>query len=156
MKLTRNDLPEPDVAQQTALKLLAPLAKKSRDTNCPLRPVKISPLGLVLRRAFLKRIAAWTSATAFGLHTVDLALRFWDLGAANLQHGQFYMSLMAWFFVLIFFVLWWRLKHDFLSMITAPLALILFTSSAIYLRNNLVLIKFISFFSKTCSQMKEI
>ena len=87
------------------------------------------PLGLVLRRAALKRVAALTSATAFGLHTVDLGLRFMELGAANLQHGQFYMSLMAWFFVLIFFVLWWKLKHDFLSMITAPLALILFSSS---------------------------
>ena len=87
------------------------------------------PLGLVLRRQALKRIAAWTSAAAFGLHTVDLGLRSMELGAANLQHGQFYMSLMAWFFVLIFFVLWWKLKHDFLSMITAPLALILFSSS---------------------------
>lgn len=87
------------------------------------------PLGLALRRPALKRIAAWTSAAAFGLHTVDLGLRFMEVGAANLQHGQFYMSLMAWFFVLIFFVLWWKLKHDFLSMITAPLALILFSSS---------------------------
>jgi len=87
------------------------------------------PLGLVLRQAALKRIAAWTSVAAFALHTMDLVLRFVELGAANLQHGQFYMSLMAWFFVLIFFVLWWRLKHDFLSMITAPLALILFSSS---------------------------
>ena len=87
------------------------------------------PLGLVLRQAALKRIAAWTSVAAFALHTMDLVLRFVELGAANLQHGQFYMSLMAWFFVLIFFVLWWRLKHAFLSMITAPLALILFSSS---------------------------
>jgi ABC-type transport system involved in cytochrome c biogenesis permease subunit len=87
------------------------------------------PLGLVLRRPFLKRAAAWTSVTAFGLHTVDLVVRFTELGALSLQHGQFYMSLLAWFFVLIFFVLWWRLKHDFLSMITAPLALVLFSSS---------------------------
>jgi len=87
------------------------------------------PLGLVLRRPFLKRAAAWASVTAFGLHTVDLVVRFIELGASSLQHGQFYMSLLAWFFVLIFFVLWWRLKHDFLSMITAPLALVLFSSS---------------------------
>ena len=87
------------------------------------------PLGLVLRRPSLKRAAAWTSVTAFGLHTVDLVVRFVEIGASNLQHGQFYMSLLAWFFVLIFFVLWRRLKHDFLSMITAPLALVLFASS---------------------------
>lgn len=87
------------------------------------------PLGLVLRRAFLKRIAVWTSVAAFALHTVDLAVRFIEIGAVNLQHGQFYMSLLAWFFVLVFFVLWSRLKHDFLAMITAPLALVLFSSS---------------------------
>lgn len=87
------------------------------------------PLGLVLRRAFLKRIAVWTSVAAFALHTVDLAVRFIEIGAVNLQQGQFYMSLLAWFFVLVFFVLWSRLKHDFLAMITAPLALVLFSSS---------------------------
>lgn len=87
------------------------------------------PLGLLLRRALLKRAAVWTAGIAFGLHTVDLVLRSAELGAANLQHGQFYMSLLAWFFVLIFYVLWWRLKHDFLAMITAPLALVLFSSS---------------------------
>lgn len=87
------------------------------------------PLGLLLRRTLLKRAAVWTAGIAFGLHTVDLVLRSAELGAANLQHGQFYMSLLAWFFVLIFYVLWWRLKHDFLAMITAPLALVLFSSS---------------------------
>ena len=87
------------------------------------------PLGLVLRRPLLKKAAVWTSVLAFVLHTVDLGVRFVEIGAANLQHGQFYMSLLAWFVVLIFFVLWRRLKHDFLAMITAPLALVLFSSS---------------------------
>ena len=87
------------------------------------------PLGLVLRRPLLKKAAVWTSVAAFVLHTADLGVRFAEIGAANLQHGQFYMSLLAWFVVLIFFVLWRRLKHDFLAMITAPLALVLFSSS---------------------------
>jgi ABC-type transport system involved in cytochrome c biogenesis permease subunit len=87
------------------------------------------PLGLGLHRPLLKRLAVWTSVAAFSMHTVDLGVRFAEIGAANLQHGQFYMSLMAWFFVLVFFVLWHRLKHDFLAMITAPLALVLFSSS---------------------------
>lgn len=87
------------------------------------------PLGLVLRRPPLKKAAVWTSVAAFALHTVDLGVRFVEIGAVNLQQGQFYMSLLAWFVVLIFFVLWRRLKHDFLSMITAPLALVLFSSS---------------------------
>ena len=84
------------------------------------------PLGLLLRQPGLKRAAVWTSVTAFALHTVDLVLRFAELGAANLHQRQFYMNLLAWFFVLIFFALWWRLKHDFLSIVTAPLALVLF------------------------------
>ena len=88
-----------------------------------------SPLGLLLRQPGLKRAAVWTSVTAFALHTVDLVLRFAELGAANLHQRQFYMNLLAWFFVLIFFALWWRLKHDFLSIVTAPLALVLFSSS---------------------------
>lgn len=87
------------------------------------------PMGLLLRRASLKRVAIWTSATALGLHSVDLVVRLTEQGTTNFMQGQFYMSLMAWFFVLVFFVLWWRLQHDFLSMITAPLALVLFTSS---------------------------
>lgn len=87
------------------------------------------PLGLVLRRPILKKAAVWTSVAAFALHTVDLGVRFIEIGAVNLQQGQFYMSLLAWFVVLIFFVLWRRLKHDFLAMITAPLALVLFSSS---------------------------
>ncbi|GAB6112059.1 cytochrome C assembly family protein [Desulfomicrobium salsuginis] len=87
------------------------------------------PLGLVLRRSILKKAAVWTSVAAFALHTVDLGVRFVEIGAVNLQQGQFYMSLLAWFVVLIFFVLWRRLKHDFLAMITAPLALVLFSSS---------------------------
>ncbi len=87
------------------------------------------PIGLGLRYAALKRAATWTSGAALALHTVDLIMRLTDTGASTLQHGQFYISLLGWFIVLMFFVLWWRLKHDFLSMITAPLALILFSSS---------------------------
>lgn len=87
------------------------------------------PLGLVMRRPMLKQIANWTSVAAFALHSVDLALRFVDTGLVNFQQGQFYLSLLAWSFVLIFFVLRWRLKHDFLTMITTPLALVLFSSS---------------------------
>lgn len=87
------------------------------------------PLGLLLRQSILKRLAIGMSVAAFALHSADLVLRFIELGTANLYHGQFYLNFLAWIFVLIFFVLWWRLKHDFLSMISAPLALILFSSS---------------------------
>lgn len=89
----------------------------------------VYPLGLVLRRTRIKWVAIWASVAAFALHTVLLTLRFTQPGLASLQQGQFYMSLLAWFFVLIFFLLWWRLHHDFLAIITAPLALVLFSSS---------------------------
>ncbi|NLW80903.1 MAG: cytochrome c biogenesis protein CcsA [Desulfovibrionales bacterium] len=89
----------------------------------------IYPLGLAWRQNLLKRAATWASMAAFVLHTVDLVMRLTVTGTNPLQQGQFYMSLLGWIFVLIFFVLWWKLKHDFLSMITSPLALILFSSS---------------------------
>ncbi|GAB1409604.1 cytochrome c biogenesis protein CcsA [Desulfovibrionales bacterium] len=87
------------------------------------------PLGLGFRRADIKRLATWTTGSAFALHSVDLVLRLTESGADALQHGQFYMSLLGWFFILVFLLLWWRLRHDFLAMISSPLALVLFSSS---------------------------
>ncbi|NLY40489.1 MAG: cytochrome c biogenesis protein CcsA [Desulfovibrionales bacterium] len=87
------------------------------------------PLGLGLRLAPVKRLATWTTGIAFALHSIDLVLRLTESGADALQHGQFYMSLLGWFFIFVFLLLWWRLRHDFLAMISSPLALVLFSSS---------------------------
>jgi len=88
------------------------------------------PLGLGLRRAALKKAATRASALGFGLHTVDLGLA--GIFEPNiLHHGQFHISLLAWLCVLLFFVAWWRLRHDFFSLITAPLALVLFCGSLV-------------------------
>jgi ABC-type transport system involved in cytochrome c biogenesis permease subunit len=88
------------------------------------------PLGLGLRQPLCKKAASLASALGFLLHTADLAAAGL-LQADVLQHGQFYISLLAWLCVLVFFVAWWRFKHDFLSLITAPLAVVLFTGSMV-------------------------
>lgn len=86
------------------------------------------PLGLALRRGRIKQAATLAAAVGFGLHTVDLTAA--SLLEANLlQQGQFYVSLMGWCCVLLFFVAWWRLRHDFLALIAAPLALLFFVGS---------------------------
>ncbi|MFP4397854.1 MAG: cytochrome c biogenesis protein CcsA [Desulfonatronovibrio sp.] len=69
------------------------------------------------------------TASGFGLHTLDLVLKY-SLGIGQvLTQSQFYISLLAWSFLIIYFILWWRLKLKFLSITAAPLALLLFTGS---------------------------
>jgi ABC-type transport system involved in cytochrome c biogenesis permease subunit len=69
------------------------------------------------------------TATGFGLHSLDLVLKY-TLGIGEiLTQSQFYISLLAWSFLLIYFFLWWRLKLKFLSITAAPMALLVFTGS---------------------------
>lgn len=88
------------------------------------------PLGLGLRLPICKKTASVASVLGFALHTVDLIAAGF-MQADVLQHGRFYISMLAWLCVFVFFVAWWRLKHDFLSLITAPLAVVLFTGSMV-------------------------
>ncbi|MFO7727039.1 MAG: cytochrome c biogenesis protein CcsA [Desulfonatronovibrio sp.] len=69
------------------------------------------------------------TASGFGLHSLDLVLKY-SLGIGQvLTQSQFYISLLAWSFLVIYFLLWWRLKLKFLSITAAPLALLVFTGS---------------------------
>ena len=85
--------------------------------------------GVLGKNSTLKRACLGITLTAFGLHTVDLGLKFLLEHDFVLSQGQFYLSLLAWTFLLIYFLVWWRLKLQFLALTAAPLALILFTSS---------------------------
>ncbi|WP_291323613.1 cytochrome c biogenesis protein CcsA [Desulfonatronospira sp.] len=86
-------------------------------------------LGIIYSRNKIQNISACLTIAGFGLHTVDLALKY-SLGLGEvLTQSQFYISLLAWTFLLIFILLWWRLKLKFLSLIAAPLALVIFTCS---------------------------
>ncbi len=86
-------------------------------------------LGLIYTRKKVQDVSVWLTLCGFILHTADLGLKY-ALGLGEvLTQSQFYVSLMAWTLLLIFFLLWWRLKLSFLSLIAAPLALVIFTWS---------------------------
>ncbi len=86
-------------------------------------------LGLLYTRKKVQETSVYLTLGGFVLHTADLGLKY-SLGLGEvLTQSQFYISLLAWTFLLIFFLLWWRLKLNFLSLIAAPLALVVFTWS---------------------------
>lgn len=86
-------------------------------------------LGLIYSSKKTQDRAVILTIAGFGLHSLDLFLKY-ILGIGEiLTQSQFYISLMAWSFLLIYFFLWWKLKLKFLSIAAAPLALLLFTGS---------------------------
>lgn len=84
--------------------------------------------GVLSRRESLKRTATWCAIIGFGLHTVSLASDMASHSFQTLPRG-FYVKLMSWFLLGSFFLLWWRLKMEFLSLLASPLALLLFVFS---------------------------
>jgi len=85
--------------------------------------------GFLFRQKKLQSLGNYLTVAGFGLHSIDLGLQYFFSFNETLVQGQFYFSLLAWAFLLVFFLLWFRLKLKFLSLIAAPLALILFSSS---------------------------
>ena len=76
----------------------------------------------------LKRWAARLAAAGFALHTLML-IHFLASGPLRDLTQGYYLKLMSWFMLLIFFFLWWRLKHEFMALTASPLALFFFISS---------------------------
>jgi ABC-type transport system involved in cytochrome c biogenesis permease subunit len=93
--------------------------------------------GALGNNASLKRISACITLAGFGLHSLDLLLKIASSPHFAITQGQFYFSLLAWSFLLIYFILWWRLKLQFLALTAAPLALVLFSSSMVVRTNPL-------------------
>ena len=86
-------------------------------------------LGLIYSHQKTQDRSVMLTAAGFGLHSLDLILKY-ALGIGEiLTQSQFYISLLAWSFLLIYFFLWWKLKLKFLSITAAPLALLVFTGS---------------------------
>ena len=86
-------------------------------------------LGVVTRRARLRRTGEALTLSGFVLHTADLVVLLAAEGGAALLLGEFYFSLLAWSLLLICLILWWRLRLEMLGLLAAPLALFLFLSS---------------------------
>ncbi|WP_028575157.1 cytochrome c biogenesis protein CcsA [Desulfonatronovibrio hydrogenovorans] len=86
-------------------------------------------LGLIYSSKKTQDKSVLLTIIGFGLHSLDLILKY-ALGIGEiLTQSQFYISLLAWSFLLIYFFLWWRLKLKFLSITAAPLALLIFSGS---------------------------
>jgi ABC-type transport system involved in cytochrome c biogenesis permease subunit len=86
-------------------------------------------IGLGTGSARLKAGAVRIGVAGFVLHTADLVLFLIGHGMQGFYAGQFYLSLLAWTFMLIFLFLRKRLKLDILALIASPLALTVFSSS---------------------------
>ncbi len=87
--------------------------------------------GMLGANPWLRRVSLGVTFSGFGLHTVDLLLKISTQAMFAFAQLQFYFSLLAWSFLLIYLLLWWRLKLQFLALTAAPLALVLFTSSMV-------------------------
>lgn len=85
--------------------------------------------GMLGMRPGLKKLAGVCSGLGFGLHTVSLVLIYNATGYSSFATGNFHLSLLGWVLLAIFFLLWWKLKLDFLALAASPLALLLFLSS---------------------------
>jgi ABC-type transport system involved in cytochrome c biogenesis permease subunit len=85
--------------------------------------------GLLTGRERLKQAGALCAVAGFGCHTLDLVLFLTLHQKSALVAGRFYFSLLAWCVLLVYFLLWWRLKLKFLALTASPLALLLFISS---------------------------
>ncbi|MFP4392386.1 MAG: cytochrome C assembly family protein [Desulfohalobiaceae bacterium] len=88
-------------------------------------------VGILSYKAWLRQVSLTVSLFGFCLHTVDLFLKISTQPMFSFAQVQFYFSLLAWSFILIYLLLWWRLKLQFLALTAAPLALVLFTSSMV-------------------------
>ncbi|MBN2140677.1 MAG: cytochrome c biogenesis protein CcsA [Desulfovibrionaceae bacterium] len=77
----------------------------------------------------LKTAAGACAGLGFGLHTLDLILVLAVFKMLALGGGDFYFSLLSWTLILVYLVLWWRLKLQFLALTALPLALLAFVSS---------------------------
>ena len=86
-------------------------------------------VGVLARKSALKRCATWITACGFCLHSLSLGLKTAAQPQQAISQGHFYFSFLAWSLLLIYLFLWWRLRLQFMALIAAPLALILFTPS---------------------------
>lgn len=85
--------------------------------------------GVIARRDNVRRLAMGCTLAGFGLHTLIIAANLLGAGTSGLQHGAFYIRLLAWSLVCIYLVVGWRLRLQFLALTASPLALVLYSWS---------------------------
>jgi ABC-type uncharacterized transport system permease subunit len=84
--------------------------------------------GVVCTRPGARRAAEWLAVAGFALHTLVLT-HFLVTSSFVLLPRGFYIRVFSWGTILVFFLLWWRLKAEFLALIASPVALLVYMSS---------------------------
>jgi len=85
-------------------------------------------VGMFRRKEKLKSAAGLCALAGFSLHTVSIGIALAQFSFATLPKS-FYIKLLSWSLLLVFFIVWWRLKLGFLALIASPLALLLYLAS---------------------------
>lgn len=75
-----------------------------------------------------KRAGRWTSFVGFVLHGL-LLTHFLASGPVAALEPDWFFKLSSWCVLLVFFIVWKKLKIEFLALIASPLALLLFLAS---------------------------
>jgi len=87
-------------------------------------------LGSALRNERIKVMALVLGGLGFALHAIDLAQQLGCADAATaLTSGRFLFSLLGLGILIIFLLLWWRLKMRFLAVVALPLALVFYATA---------------------------
>lgn len=84
--------------------------------------------GAFSRQVALKRLAGYLAAGGLLLHTLIL-IHFLAATEISTLTVSYYIKLFSWCLVALFFILWWRLKLEFLALIASPIAILLFIFS---------------------------
>ncbi len=83
--------------------------------------------GMAFHKPALRRLGCTLALLAFVCQTLVLIFGFHRL--VGLTLGS-YLQMLAWFFLLCGIAAWWRLRHDTIILLAAPLGLMLFLMSA--------------------------
>lgn len=85
-------------------------------------------LGSVLRKERLKQGALVLAGCGFALHGADLAAQL-SAGSDALTSARFLFCLLGFGILIIFLLLWWRLRLRFLAVVALPLALVFYATA---------------------------
>jgi ABC-type uncharacterized transport system, permease component len=87
-------------------------------------------LGSALRNERIKVMALLLGGVGFALHSLDLLQQLLGADAATaLTSGRFLFCLFGFGILVIFLLLWWRLKMRFLAVVALPLALVFYATA---------------------------
>ncbi|MFW6244191.1 MAG: cytochrome c biogenesis protein CcsA [Desulfovibrionales bacterium] len=85
--------------------------------------------GMLGQNRTLEKFSLAITVLGFVLQSADIGIQALGFGELALLQQRFYFNLLAWTLMLIYLVLWWKMKLQLLALIAAPLALIFYASS---------------------------